>query len=160
MLSGRGRKPRRRVKTFVVDSSVAIKWVVEEEGTPNAVALLSGARLVAPELLVAECANIIWKKVRRGEFSTEEAGYAARLLEAANVELMPMRGLVREATRLALATSHPAYDCLYLALALANRWRFVTADLRLIRKLEHYSDVSLLASIVALADVPVDWDRR
>jgi predicted nucleic acid-binding protein len=33
---------------------------------------------MAPDLLVAECANILWKKAQRGELSHEEADLAAR----------------------------------------------------------------------------------
>jgi predicted nucleic acid-binding protein len=47
------------VNTFVVDASVAIKWVIEEDGTPEALALYQRAKLIAPELLVPECANIL-----------------------------------------------------------------------------------------------------
>ncbi len=75
------------MKTLVVDASIAIKWVVEEEGTPQALALRKSARLIAPDLLVAECANILWKKARRGELSSEEADLAARLLERSDIEL-------------------------------------------------------------------------
>ena len=48
------------MSTFVIDASVAIKWVVEEPGTPEAL-LLRRHRLLAPDLLMAECANILWK---------------------------------------------------------------------------------------------------
>ena len=51
--------------TLVIDASIAIKWVVEEDGTPQALALRQKAKLIAPELLVGECANILWKKVQR-----------------------------------------------------------------------------------------------
>ena len=46
---------------LVIDASVAIKWVIEEAGTKEALALRRQA-LAAPDLLVAECANILWKK--------------------------------------------------------------------------------------------------
>jgi predicted nucleic acid-binding protein len=52
------------MKRLVIDASVAVKWVVEEEGTAEALALLRASKLVAPELLVAECANILWKKAQ------------------------------------------------------------------------------------------------
>jgi predicted nucleic acid-binding protein len=92
-------------------------------------------RLIAPELLVAACANILWKKVRRSELSKDEAFLAAGLLEGADIELLPTRSLLGAATRLAIQLDHPAYDCLYLALAAQNDCRFVTADERLLRKL-------------------------
>ena len=123
------------MNTLVIDASIAIKWVIEEEGTPQALTLRREARLLAPELLVAECANILWKKARRNELSREEALLAARLLQTAAIELVPTRSLLAAATRIAIELDHPAYDCLYLALAIENDCRFVTADERFLRKL-------------------------
>jgi predicted nucleic acid-binding protein len=123
------------VNTLVIDASIAIKWVIEEEGTSQALTLRRTARLLAPELLVAECANILWKKARRNELSREEALLAARLLQTAAIELVPTRSLLAAATRIAIELDHPAYDCLYLALAIENDCRFVTADERFLRKL-------------------------
>jgi predicted nucleic acid-binding protein len=140
------------VKAFIIDASIAIKWVVEEDGTAHALALRRGSRLVAPDLLVAECANILWKKVQRGELTAEEADLAARLLERSDMELMPMRGLMQAATRIAVSVLHPAYDCIYLALALATQSRFVTADDRLIRKLQQQPDRALSEVVISLAD--------
>ena len=115
---------------LVVDASIAVKWVVEEERTQQALALRQRGRLIAPELLGAECANILWKKVQRDEMSKDEALLAARLLQAAEIELVSTRSLLEPATRLAIELDHPAYDCLYLALAIASNCRFVTADER------------------------------
>jgi predicted nucleic acid-binding protein len=121
------------VAAYVVDASVAIKWVIAEPGTEAALALL-GHELIAPDLLVAECANILWRKQRLGEISAREAGLAARLLERAEIDLVPMRRLLDRATALAIALDHPAYDTTYLALAETTGRAFVTADLRLARK--------------------------
>jgi predicted nucleic acid-binding protein len=109
--------------------------VVEEESTAEALALRQKAKLIAPELLVAECANILWKKVQRRELSKEEALFAARLLQGAEIELLPTRFLFEVATRMSIEIDHPAYDCLYLALAVEKGCRFVTADERFLRKL-------------------------
>jgi predicted nucleic acid-binding protein len=123
------------VTTLVIDASIAIKWVVEEDGTPQALAVRAQGRLLAPDLLVAECANVLWRKVSRGELSREQALLAARLLEASDIDLRPTRTLLATAARLAIDLDHPAYDCLYLALAIANDCRLVTADERFLRKL-------------------------
>jgi predicted nucleic acid-binding protein len=122
------------VTPLVIDASIAIKWVVQEPGTAEALALRRGRQLAAPDLLAAECANILWKKVSRGELTSDQAGFAARLLQRADIELAPMRGLIEPAAQLAIELGHPAYDCLYLALALARGILFVTADERLLRK--------------------------
>jgi predicted nucleic acid-binding protein len=122
------------VITLVVDSSVAVKWVVPEHGTVEALALRQH-RLYAPELLMAECANVFWKKVRRSELTATEALVAARLLERADIELVSMRHLVEPAVKLAISLNHPAYDCTYLALAEAMDTTFVTADEVLVRRI-------------------------
>lgn len=120
---------------LVIDASVAMKWVIEENGTAEALTVLKKAELSAPDLLIAECANILWKKVQRRELKREEALLAARLLERAEVELLPTRTLLEPALRMAIELGHPAYDCMYLSLAVANGRRFVTADERFLRKL-------------------------
>lgn len=107
--------------------------MVDEPGTQQAL-LLRRHRLAAPDLLVPECANILWKKVRRRELSEAEAILAARLIQRADVQLEPMRRLMEPATRLAIALDHPAYDCTYLALAQALSCAMVTADEQLRRK--------------------------
>lgn len=121
------------MKRLVIDASIAIKWVIEEPGTSEALALRH-YRLLSPDLMVAECANILWKKARRQEIDPDEAALAARLLQHAEIELVPMRGLLEPATRLAIELGHPAYDCVYLALAQASGCSFVTADSRFCAK--------------------------
>jgi len=122
------------VTGYVVDASVAVKWVVDEPGTTQALKLRRHP-LSAPDLLMAECANIVWKKVRLGELSAPEASLAIGLLARAEVELVPMRHLVRRAVDLAILFDHAAYDCMYLALAETAQRPFVTADARLLRRL-------------------------
>lgn len=137
---------------LVIDASIAIKWVIEEDGTPHALTLRQRAKLMAPELLVAECANVLWRKVRRDELSKEEALLAARLLQGADIELLPGRSLLEAAARMAIDLDHPAYDCLYIALAIENDCRFVTADERLLRKLGQGRRRALRDRVMSLAE--------
>jgi predicted nucleic acid-binding protein len=140
------------VTRIVIDASVALKWVVAESGTPAALRLRKATALAAPDLLMAECANILWKKVQRGELVADEAVIAARLLARADIEIWPMGQLLEPATRMAIALDHPAYDCVYLALAAARDWRFVTADNRLLRKLREQAEQSLAALALSLEE--------
>ena len=85
---------------LVVDASVVIKWMVEEVGSDEAAALLKAGRtLCAPDLLVAECANILWKKVRLDELKLDEADSMANLIQRAAIEMVPMRSLMAAASR-------------------------------------------------------------
>lgn len=137
--------------SLVIDTSVALKWVVEERGTSEALALLRRNALIAPELLVAECSNALWKKVERKELTKPEALFAARLLQSARVELLPMRSLIEAATRFAIELSHPAYDCIYVALAIENRCKVVTADARFLSKISQAQRAVIRDAVIPLA---------
>lgn len=118
---------------YVVDASVACKWVIEEPGTAEALGLRR-AQLVAPYLLIGECANVLWKKVRAGELRAAEARFAARLLARSGVEYWAEDSLLEPALGIAVELNHPAYDCVYLALAVALDMAMITADEGFIRK--------------------------
>jgi predicted nucleic acid-binding protein len=147
------------VTRFVIDSSIAVKWFVAEADSSDAVALRQ-CELAAPDLLVAECTNVLWKKVRRGELTVEVATLAARVLARVDIELVPMRALIPEALRLAVAYGHPAYDCIYLALAGATSVPFVSADGVMVRKLAALAPSVGAPSVVSLADAAARLKSR
>ncbi len=106
--------------------------------------------MAAPDLIVAEVGNVLWKKVRRQEITAEVAILAAKAMELVDIELVPMRALLANATRWALALNHPVYDCLYMCLADDRGIPFVTADAKLRQKLstsaaEVASDANVLS---------------
>jgi predicted nucleic acid-binding protein len=138
------------VTVLVIDASVAVKWVVQEPGTPEALALRK-ARLAAPDLIIPECANILWKKQRLGQLTSAEASAAAQLLERADMELVAMGAQLHRATELAIELDHPAYDCFYIALALDKCCAFATADQRLLRKAQQSSRKDVAATILDLS---------
>ena len=137
-----------------IDASVAIRWVIEETGTKEALALRKSAKLIAPDLLIPECANILWKKVQRKELRKNEALLAARLLQGAEIELLPTRSLLEATAQLAIELAHPAYDCVYLALAMERGCRFVTADDRLLRKIAESRHKQLRDTVAPLVSLP------
>ena len=116
--------------TQVVDASVAIKWVIEEAGSDAARALVLGEPLLAPDFLLVECANILWKLVRRRLLSRDDGRAALAAIEAVPVQLMPAPVYVSAAQDIGLDLEETVYDSLYLAVALAERAVLVTADRR------------------------------
>jgi predicted nucleic acid-binding protein len=64
----------------------------------------------------------------------EEARAAAELLSQLSVEFHPLQPLVQHAVALGLELRHPAYDCMFLVLAMRLRCPLVTADETLLRK--------------------------
>lgn len=119
--------------TYVVDSSVAVKWVVPEVLSDEADRILAGEHpLIAPDLLQVEAANALWKKAARKEISGREAGRALEVLAESAIVWWPTPPLLPRALEIARLLRHPVYDCVYLALAERERARLLTADRRLI----------------------------
>lgn len=115
---------------FVVDASVAIKWFVEESHHDEAVAISHASnRLVAPDIIFAEVANVMRRKARIGYISHEQATVSVRNLAAAFKDIVPSAQLIDVAFEYAARLDHSLYDILYLACALRTPGSvLVTAD--------------------------------
>ena len=134
---------------FVIDASVAVKWLVEEPDSDAALELVeSGEDLHAPRLLASEVANALWRKARLGQIERADAGAALAWVPDLPVRWSEDEAVSADALRLALALDHPVYDCVYLALAHRIGAVLVTADLRFANALaptEHGGSVLTLA---------------
>jgi predicted nucleic acid-binding protein len=140
--------------TFVVDASVAVKWLVTEHLSEAAVRLLNTRHaLIAPELLFVEAGNALWAMSQRGDFSHRDLEQALDTLLLAPVTVpASLSELLPAAIRLASDVAHPVYDCCYLALAVRNRAPVVTADERFlaaVRKHRHLTDMMVSLGEVA-----------
>ncbi len=134
---------------FVVDASVAVKWLVAEDDADIADQLAaSGQELHAPRLMASEVANALWRKARAGQIERAEAGAAMALLTDMPVRWNDDETVGADAVRLALALDHPVYDCVYLALAHRIGAIMLTADGRLanaVAATEHGGSILTLA---------------
>lgn len=117
---------------YVVDASVAAKWLLPEAHTGRAERLLAnGAALFAPDLLYAEVANVLWKRVLRGEVAEEAADEALALLLQIEIAITPARELLAQAFAIACRFERTVHDAMYVALALQEDAVLVTSDKRL-----------------------------
>jgi len=116
--------------TVIVDASVALKWVCEEEGSDRAAALLDGRSLAAPAFWLVEAANALWRRVHRGELTQGEAEERIAALSNAPVQALALEGLISDGLKFACDLGHPVYDCLYLAAAFQCQGQVLTADRR------------------------------
>lgn len=150
---GSGRRRTGPAPRAAIDASIAVKWLVEEEGTAQALALRGAyGKLMAPDLLVPECANVLWKKTKRGEVLPQEARLMARLLSSAEIELVGTRSFLEAATQMAIELDHPAYDCMYLALAMEQDCTLVTADAGFVEKVRTKGTPRMQRSVASLSE--------
>lgn len=121
---------------MVVDASVAVKWFVVEEGTAEAQALLaSGESLAAPEIVLAETVNALWRYARRGLYEKADVVAVGARLVGYFTALAALQPVIERAAAIAVELEHPVYDCIYLALAERLDEPLVTADDRLLKRL-------------------------
>lgn len=121
---------------MVVDASVALKWVLDEEGTEAALAVLEEDVLYAPDFLLLECANVLWTKVRRQVMTREQADAAYDAIAAVPWVTVPLAELIAPARALSYALDLTIYDCVYAALSARMHCALATADGKLARALE------------------------
>ncbi|HYN06711.1 MAG TPA: type II toxin-antitoxin system VapC family toxin [Vicinamibacterales bacterium] len=120
------------MSVFVIDASVVVKWFVPEIHSDAARRLLTlPHEYLAPDLLFAETANTIWKKVRRKELAADEGRQLVADMGRIAVETVSCRALADDAYALANATGRTVYDSMYVALAVRLNTRALTADDRL-----------------------------
>lgn len=127
---------------IVVDSSVAIKWFLDEVHSPEAHQILRDYRngihnVVVPDLLYAEVGNILWKKQDKGLISAVDCQHVLREMTELLFPVVPINRLTAEALSLAVAYKRTVYDMLYVALAEREGCPLITADERLVNAVSY-----------------------
>jgi predicted nucleic acid-binding protein len=139
---------------YVLDSSVAIKWVLAEAESAKAIRLRDEYRngihvLLAPDIFPSEIANGLVSAERQRRIQKGEAAiFLNDVLSAAPV-LHDSSLLLIRAMEIALSTKKAVYDCLYLSLAEAEGCELLTADDQFARGLR-----SVYPFIVSLTALP------
>jgi predicted nucleic acid-binding protein len=138
---------------YVLDSSVALKWVLAEADSAKAIRLRNEYsngihELLSPDIFTPEIANALasaepQKRIRTGE----SAIFLNDILSAAPSLHLSAPLLIR-AMEMAISTKRAVYDCIYLALAEAESCEMVTADDQFARGLR--ASYPFIVSLVAL----------
>lgn len=117
---------------FVLDASAVVSLILLDPVAADWAQTLETAGMVlAPELMLTEVANTLWKLHRaqklQGVNPQELLAHAKGLVD----HIEPDRQLQVEALALAIHFNHSVYDCLYLALARREAATLLTADRKL-----------------------------
>ena len=139
---------------YVLDSSVAFKWVVPEADTARALRLRDDFRnavheLIAPDVFALELAHALTRAERQGRITPPQGGIFWQDIMRTAPFLFPSIPLVPRAYAISSQARIGTYDCLYVALAEREGCSLVTADDKLVRSLQPQ-----FPSIVPLALLP------
>lgn len=144
---------------WVVDASVIFGWFATCRHSDQAVALLQRTQTsqrIAPDLALIELLNAGWKTQRRGAITEDQLQAMASLTPQLLGEVVPSnRNLLQGALSWCKRLDHPAYDCLYLALAQQRNATLVTADQRLLNTLSERQPGATIAIDLAAWPAPV-----
>jgi len=127
----------------VVDASVALKWLIQEEFSDRADALLeeslrADVTLVGPPHLPGEVANALYRRVHRSEnrITRQEAESALDTFLTIPIQIVVSDELYTQALAFALqAGLSSIYDSLYVVLAHSLNAELWTDDRRLLNAL-------------------------
>jgi predicted nucleic acid-binding protein len=138
---------------YVVDASLAFKWEVVELHSDKVQQLRDDFRnavheLLAPDLFPTEVAHALLVAERRGRILPGQGPLLLADVLTTLPRIYPsLAGLLPRAYAIAELTKASIYDCLYVALAEREKCELITADDKLVKKLQpHFSFVVSLAS--------------
>jgi predicted nucleic acid-binding protein len=139
---------------YVLDASVALKWVLTEPDSPKALSVRDDFRtqvceLLVPDIFPVEVAHALTRAERKGLIKPPQA---ARLLTDVLSTPMPLHSyhlLLPRAIAISSAMRCGVYDCLYVALAERERCELITADDKLLKGL-----AAQFPFIISLASTP------
>jgi predicted nucleic acid-binding protein len=137
---------------YVLDASIALKWVLAEPDAAKARQLRDDFRnavheLIAPDSYTLEIAHALTKSHRRGLVPDPWRLWGDAMTTVPR--LFPSMPLTPRAIQIATGARIGVYDCLYVALAEREGCELVTADARLINSLQ-----PTYPFIIALASFP------
>lgn len=138
---------------LVVDASVAVKWLLDEEDSGKAEALLSefAFNLLAPDFIYHEVANAIWKNIKFGNLLPENGLKAINyFLNFTQLQTINSNDISAMALDMCIRFNHRSiYDFIYVSLAKQLNSVCITADKELYKKLrgtDYEQHISLLSN--------------
>jgi predicted nucleic acid-binding protein len=138
---------------YVLDSCVALKWVLPEKDSPKAVRLRNDFRehiheLMAPDIFAVEIAHALSRAERKRLIRPPQG--MKRLIAVMRFPpvLYAYLPLIPRAFAISSAMGVGVYDCLYVALAERERCSLVTADEKLAKALQrHFPFITALQNL-------------
>jgi len=139
---------------YVLDSSVALKWVLPEQDSALAIRVRADYRsgvheLLAPDVFPVEIGHALTKAERRKTVAPAQGWAFWQSIMADCPDLTTSIVLMPRAYAISSQMRIGVYDCLYVALAEQEQCELLTADVKLLNALQQ-----LFPHIVHLSSLP------
>jgi predicted nucleic acid-binding protein len=126
---------------YVLDASVAFKWVVSEIQTDKALLLRDDLKngihdLYSPEIFATEVAHALTHAERQKRITVGQALALWTDVLSTPPQLHPTYPLLPRAISLSSNLRIGVYDCLYVALAEREQCELITADDKLLKNVQ------------------------
>jgi len=126
--------------TYVIDSSVMVKWVLAEPDSDKAVRLRDDLRnsvheLLSPDIFTVEASHALTRAERQGRIAVGQARTLLLDILTTPPQVFPFQPFLLRAIDIASAVRVGVYDCIYVALAEQEKCELMTADATMVRAL-------------------------
>jgi predicted nucleic acid-binding protein len=138
---------------YVLDSSVAVKWVLLEQFSDKAKRLRADFQthvheLVSPDFFPLEVLHALTRAERQGRISPPQGGILWADVMTTPPRLVPSLPLAPRAYEISSQMRVGVHDCVYVALAETEQCDLITADDKLIKNLQiHFPFIQPLAGL-------------
>jgi predicted nucleic acid-binding protein len=118
--------------SYIIDSSVAAKWLFLEEGSSLAEDILEElSYFFVPDLFLIELDAVISKKVCQKEITSDEAFQKYEERKKFPSKILSYNSITRLAQEISVSLPVTLYDATYIATAIEKHGKVYTADQRL-----------------------------
>lgn len=137
---------------FILDSSVALKWVITEVDSDKAIGrrleCVNGlCQFLAPDVFPIEVAHSLTRAERQNRIGVGFGLPHWIDVMYTPLQLVDSQPLIKDAINISSRFQAGVYDCLYVVLAQRESCEFITADDKLAKKLSgHFSFIRTLSS--------------
>jgi predicted nucleic acid-binding protein len=126
---------------IVFDASIAVKWFLDEAGSPEAKDLLTQyiRKIIVPDIFLVEVVSTLVRQanIDKSVHASSKLCIArfSHMFEMESLRAVPIHlNQIERASNLAINLGHPLKDCIYLVLAMEFGCELVTADARFAAK--------------------------
>jgi predicted nucleic acid-binding protein len=140
---------------YILDSNIALKWVLAEPDSGLARQLRADYQqavhdLLAPDVFPIEIAHALTRAERQARIATSQAAFLWADIMSTTPLLILSSPLIPRAIQISSSERAGVYDCLYVALAEREGCDLLTADEKLIKKLQpNFPFIKPLSSLPA-----------